>query len=189
MLASIISGITIPAEELEKVTLIPTEPVAAPAARQPEPAPVAKPEPSIAEAKPKAAAPAAKPKPEAAKPEPKAPAKPDPKAKKPEPKKAEPKKPDPAKTDPSRIWVQVAGGANQASLVTAWKGVVAKAPAAMKGKSGWSTPLRATNRVLAGPFKTSAEAQAFVNALSKSGVSAFVFTSEAGQKITQLSLK
>ena len=55
--------------------------------------------------------------------------------------------------------------------------------------TGWTTPLRATNRVLAGPFKTNEDARAFVNALSKEGLSAFVFTSEAGQKITKLPAK
>lgn len=173
VLASIISTITIPADELEAVTK-PAEPA---------PAPV-----RIAELPPKPKPEAAKPKPEAAKPDTKTP-KPDAKAKKPAPKKPDPKKPDPAKAEPSRAWVQVAGGANEAALTKAWKAVVAKAPAAMKGKSGWSTPLRATNRVLAGPFKSTAEAQAFVNTLGKSGVSAFVFTSEAGQKITRLTLK
>lgn len=193
-LASIVNGITIPAEELDAVSR-PPEPVVQPA---PEPVRIATPEPvRIAEVAPKpvAAKPkpvVAKPEPAKAKPDPKLAAKADPKAKKPDPKtakKPEPKKPDPAKADPVRTWVQVAGGANEATLTKAWKAVVAKAPAAMKGKSPWSTPLRATNRVLAGPFKTGAEAQAFVNTLGKAGVSAFVFTSEAGQKITRLTLK
>ena len=70
-----------------------------------------------------------------------------------------------------------------------WAKVREKAPAIFKGKSGWTTPLRATNRVLAGPFKTNEEARSFVNALSKEGLSAFVFTSEAGQKITKLPAK
>ncbi|WP_404333755.1 SPOR domain-containing protein [Sphingomonas sp. MMS12-HWE2-04] len=185
MLASIVAGITIPADELEAVN----NPV-------PVPAPV-----RVAETpRPVAPKPIAKPpvksavteKPED-KPDPKKKAelaKADPKAKKPDPKKTDPKKPDPkkeaAKADPARIWVQVAGGANQASLPKAWKAVVAKAPAAFKGKSGWSTPLRATNRVLAGPFKTAAEAQTFVNGLTKAGLSGFVFTSDAGQKVTKL---
>ncbi|RYD46635.1 MAG: SPOR domain-containing protein, partial [Sphingomonadales bacterium] len=136
-----------------------------------------------------------KPKPAPAKSEAKPAAKPDPKAKASDTKadakgkKPDLKKPDPAKAEPSRFWVQVAGGANAASLSKAWNAVVAKAPVAMKGKSAWSTPLRATNRVLAGPFKSNAEAQAFVNTLSKSGVSAFAFTSEAGQKITRLTIK
>ncbi|MES2989441.1 MAG: SPOR domain-containing protein [Pseudomonadota bacterium] len=188
VLASIISGITIPDEELEKL------------AKPAEPEPAAEPV-RIAELPPKPVV-APKPKPEAAKPkpepakakaDPKAVAKVDPKAKKPDPKaaakKPEPKKPDPAKAEPSRTWVQVAGGANEATLTKAWKAVVTKAPAAMKGKTAWSAPLRATNRVLAGPFKSGAEAQAFVNALGKSGVSAFVFTSEAGQKVTRMTLK
>lgn len=93
---------------------------------------------------------------------------------------------DIAKADPARIWVQVAGGANEGSLPKEWAKVRDKAPAAFKGKSGWTTPLRATNRVLAGPFKSSDEARTFVNLIAKSGVSGFMFTSEAGQKIAKL---
>lgn len=194
VLAAIVGGITIPADELAAVTATPTEPVGVPAPEpvrvaearpaglpKPKPEPVAakpKPEPAIAKPDPKKLDPKAKPTPEETRK-----GKPDPKA---TAKKPESKKPDPAKVDPSRIWVQVAGGADEDSLAKAWKGVVVKAPAAMKGKSAWTTPLRATNRVLAGPFKTSAEAQAFVNTLGKAGVSGFVFTSEAGQKVTRL---
>jgi hypothetical protein len=191
VLASIVAGITIPAEELQIVT-------AAPVDLPPEPARVAAaPETSRPLPRPVPAKPVVKPKPEAATPAPakgkdakKAdPAKPDPKTgKKGEPAKPDPKakKPEPKpKGEPARVWVQVAGGANEASLAKAWKAAVAKSPA-LKGKAGWSTPLRATNRVLTGPFKTAAEAQAFVNTLRKSGVSGFVFTSEAGQKVTKL---
>lgn len=173
VLAAIVAGITIPAEELQIVTTVPIDAAPEPvriAAAAPE---TSRPAPKPEAAKPPPAKPAAKAKPEAAKPDPKA-KKPDPKAK------------NPAKAEPARVWVQVAGGANVASLPKAWKAVVAKAPAAFRGKSGWWTPLRATNRVLAGPFKTAAEAQAFVNALRKSDVSGFVFTSEAGQKVTKL---
>ena len=101
-------------------------------------------------------------------------------------------KPDPrhpGKGEPSRIWVQVAGGANENDLGKAWKAATAKAPGAFRGRAGWSTPLRATHRVLTGPFKTQAEAQAFVNGLRKQGVSAFVFTSDAGQKVSRLEEK
>ncbi|TPG22494.1 hypothetical protein EAH87_01405 [Sphingomonas koreensis] len=101
-------------------------------------------------------------------------------------KKAAEKK---AKAAPSRIWVQVAGGANENDLPKAWAAVKAKAPTAFKGQSGWSTPLNATNRVLAGPFKTSDAAQDFVNALKKEGVSGFPFTSTDGQKIDKLPTK
>lgn len=96
---------------------------------------------------------------------------------------------DPKLLEPARIWVQVAGGANEAALVMAWNTMKSRAPAAFKGRQGWTTPLRATHRVLAGPFKTDDEARAFVNTLAKSGVQAFAFTSEAGQKITRLPTK
>lgn len=104
-------------------------------------------------------------------------------AKKPD-KKPEPKK----EADPARWWVQVAGGANVADLPKAWSALAAKNPA-LKGKQAWTTPLRFTNRLLTGPFKSSAEAQAFVNTLGKGGLSAFSFQSEAGQKISRLSGK
>lgn len=93
-----------------------------------------------------------------------------------------------ARGEPSRIWVQVAGGANEAGLRQAWRAAQAKA-SALAGRDGWTTPLRSTNRVLSGPFKTEAEARAHVNQLARAGVSAFTFTSEAGQKITKLATK
>jgi Flp pilus assembly protein TadD len=90
------------------------------------------------------------------------------------------------KGEAARIWVQVAGGANEASLEKAWAGVKTKAPDLFRGRQGWSTPLRATNRVLTGPFKSADDAQEFVNKLSKAGLSGFVFTSTKGQKIDRL---
>ncbi|WP_375422260.1 SPOR domain-containing protein [uncultured Sphingomonas sp.] len=91
-----------------------------------------------------------------------------------------------ARANPPRIWVQVAGGANEGDLAKAWSSVKAKAPAVFAGKQAWTTPLRATNRVLAGPFKTDAEARGFVNQLGKKGVSAFTFESDQGQAVTRL---
>ena len=85
--------------------------------------------------------------------------------------------------------MQVAGGANEHDLPKAWARVKAKAPEAFKGKQGWSTPLNATNRVLAGPFKSNDAAQDFINALAKKGVSAFSFISAKGQKVDKLPAK
>lgn len=90
------------------------------------------------------------------------------------------------KAEPARWFVQVAGGARADDLDKDWKRLSAKAPAAFRGKSAYTTPLRATNRLLAGPFKSEGEARAFVNQLAKEGASAFTFQSEAGQKITKL---
>ena len=92
---------------------------------------------------------------------------------------------DDAKGEPSRIWVQVAGGANEGDLGKAYSAVQSRTPA-LKGRAAYSTPLRATNRVVTGPFKTDAEARAFVNQLAKQGVSAFPFTSDKGQKMTRI---
>ncbi|KQM41519.1 tetratricopeptide repeat protein [Sphingomonas sp. Leaf10] len=92
------------------------------------------------------------------------------------------------RADPERHWVQVAGGANVAGLPAAWAMMAAKAPA-LKGRQAWTTPLRATNRLLTGPFKTDDEAQSFVNTLRKSGVQAFAVTSEVGQKVVRVPIK
>lgn len=92
------------------------------------------------------------------------------------------------RADPERHWVQIAGGANVAGLPAAWSIMAGKAPA-LKGRQAWTTPLRATNRLLTGPFKSDAEAQDFVNTLRKSGVQAFTFTSEAGQKVARVPVK
>jgi len=99
------------------------------------------------------------------------------------------KKGEPTKKEPARVWVQVAGGAYEGDLIKAWAAVKAKAPALFRNREAWTTPLRATNRVLTGPFKTREEAQSFVNTVAKSGLSAFVFESEAGQKVEKLGAK
>ncbi|WP_051103374.1 SPOR domain-containing protein [Sphingomonas sp. PR090111-T3T-6A] len=86
----------------------------------------------------------------------------------------------------SRIYVQVAGGANKADMDKAWAGVKKKAPELMKGKSPSTTPLRATHRLMVGPFKDEAEAQAFVNKMSGKGLSGFVVKTTKGQKVEKV---
>jgi hypothetical protein len=100
----------------------------------------------------------------------------------------EKKKKDPKILEPSRVWVQVAGGANEKDLPKQWAKVRAKSKA-FGSKGGWTTPLRATNRILTGPFKSDDDAQSFVNTIAKDGISGFVFVSDAGQKITKLAGK
>jgi Flp pilus assembly protein TadD len=94
----------------------------------------------------------------------------------------------PAK-EPERHWVQIAGGANKADFPKRFAALKEKYPKLLSGRSAWTTPLRATNRLLVGPFKSAAEAQAFVNSSSKEGFSTFAFTSEAGQEIEKLAAK
>ncbi|NML05544.1 SPOR domain-containing protein [Sphingomonas sp. G-3-2-10] len=172
-LAGIVDDIDVPESEILAMAVPPVVPTASRPAPEPmrvataSPPPETKAKPAVTRTPPRTAAPAAA----------------DAKGKKKEPPKPKP----PA--EPKRIWVQVAGGANEDTLPTTWKRLAKEAPAAFRGKSAWWTPLRATNRLLAGPFKTNAEAQTFVNLLKKEGMSAFVFTSEPGQKINKLDLK
>ena len=100
-------------------------------------------------------------------------------------KKAEPAKPK----NPSRHWVQVAGGANKNTLPREFSRLKEKAPKLLGSRTPYTTPLRATNRLLVGPFKSESEAQAFVNDLAKLDLSAFSWTSPEGQEIEKLSLK
>ena len=110
-------------------------------------------------------------------------------AKKAPPKKAEPKKPDPAKEHPARSWVQVASGSNAAAFPGEYAKMKAKAAKLLSGKAAWTAKNGASNRLLVGPFKTSKEAQAFVNDLAKDKVSGFAWTSAAGQEIVKLPAK
>ncbi|MEN3746139.1 SPOR domain-containing protein [Sphingomonas sp. HF-S3] len=185
LLASIVDGIAVPENEREVVAL------PAPATRGTVTARTVTASPAPARSKPVAPVAAPKPKPAETRGKPAARAgdKADETADTAKGRKKEPAKPKPkVEPEPKRIWVQVAGGANEDMLPGAWRQLAKKAPAAFRGRSAWSAPLRATNRLLAGPFKTAAEAQTFVNQLKKEGMSAFVFTSEAGQKITKIAL-
>ena len=94
-----------------------------------------------------------------------------------------------AKRNPARVWVQIATGSNEAGLGLTWKRVKEKSPDILKGVGGAYTPFKATNRVLAGPFKSSAEARNTVNILNKAGVSATIFSSETGQEISKIASK
>lgn len=93
------------------------------------------------------------------------------------------------KADPARIWVQVAGGSSVRDLPREWARLRGKAAAAFQSRSAYTTPLRFTNRLLTGPFKTEDAAQDFVNQIARFGLTGFVFTSEAGQKIDKLPTK
>ena len=85
--------------------------------------------------------------------------------------------------------MQVAGGADESALPFTWRRLVREAPEAFRGMQAWTTPLRATNRLLVGPFANAREAQAFVNQLAAEEIDAFTFHSEAGQRIRRLSTR
>jgi Flp pilus assembly protein TadD len=95
----------------------------------------------------------------------------------------------PPPREPSRVWVQIAGGANKDTLPREFARLKAKAPRLLGSRAAWTAPANATNRLLVGPFATSREAQAFVNELSKADVAGFAWTSDAGQRIDRLPAK
>lgn len=103
----------------------------------------------------------------------------------PRPRPAAPRPP----AEPSRMWVQVGIGADTSAFSFTWRNLVRQAPDAFRGQQPWTTPLRATNRLLVGPFANEREAQAFVNQLARVGVSAYSFRSENGQRVTRLNLR
>ncbi len=92
----------------------------------------------------------------------------------------------PAQANPSRVWVQVATGANRAGLNYSFGQFRERAPALLNGRAAYITPWNATNRMLVGPFPNEAAANAFVRQLSARGVQSYSWTSEAGQRIDQL---
>jgi hypothetical protein len=99
------------------------------------------------------------------------------------------KKAKPAPVEPSRVWVQVAGGADKGALPREYARLKSKAPRLLGSRPAWTTPLNATNRLLVGPFASTKEAQAFVNQLKAEQMSGFAWTSAAGQKVEKLPAK
>ncbi len=89
---------------------------------------------------------------------------------------------------PSRIWVQVATGRDKSALGFDWRKLARENPAVFKGQKANVTAWGQSNRLLAGPFATAKEANAFLTALKKAGVNgAFVWTSPAGQLVDVIS--
>ena len=95
-------------------------------------------------------------------------------------------KPD-APSHPSRIWVQVATGRDKGALGFDWKRMVKDAPDLFKGQRPRITTWGQSNRLLAGPFASQKEANAFLAGLKKQGITGgFIWTSPAGQVVDVL---
>lgn len=90
---------------------------------------------------------------------------------------------------PARIWVQVATGSAKSGLGLTARRVREQAGDTLARYGSASVPYKATNRVLVGPFSSEGEARKTINALSKKGVQATMFSSDQGQEITKLAGK
>jgi hypothetical protein len=104
--------------------------------------------------------------------------------------KEEPKpvKPVPPK-EPARHWVQVATGKDRARLAFDWRRISGGSKGLLKDSKGYVAHWGETNRLLTGPFKSDAAAQAFVTKLKDAGVDAFSFSSAEGEEVALLGTK
>lgn len=92
-----------------------------------------------------------------------------------------------APSHPSRYWVQLATGKDKKGLAFDWRKLVKDDPAVFKTRKGYTSAFGQSNRLLTGPFDSSAQAAVFLAQLKKAGVSgAFVWNSPAGQVVDAL---
>jgi Flp pilus assembly protein TadD len=89
-------------------------------------------------------------------------------------------------SEPGRYWVQIASGAYKPDLTKELAKQKAKWGKQLAGKSAWTTPYKATNRLMIGPFASSDAAQDYVNEVRKQGFSCFPVTTSPGQKVERL---
>lgn len=89
-------------------------------------------------------------------------------------------------SDPERYWVQIASGAYRPDLDKELAKQKARFGKQLAGKTAWTTPYKATNRLLVGPFSSGSAAQEYVNEVRKDGLATFPVTTPAGQKVEKL---
>lgn len=101
---------------------------------------------------------------------------------------AKPAKPAPPK-EPARHWVQVATGKDRGRLSTDWTRISRNSKGLLKDSKPFIARWGETNRLLTGPFKTPAEARAFVTKLKEAGLDSFTFSSAEGEEVTPVTTK
>lgn len=91
-----------------------------------------------------------------------------------------------ARSNPERYWVQIASGSYKPDLDKEWDKQKSRFGKLLAGRSPWTTPYKATNRLLIGPFASKSAAQDYVNDARTGGLSSFPVTTSAGQKVERL---
>jgi hypothetical protein len=89
----------------------------------------------------------------------------------------------------SRIYVQLAGGANADRMGREFTRLRTGRTALFRGRTPLVSEVRGWARLLVGPFKDGEAAQEFVNDLRQAKVDAFVWTAPSGTKFDKLDLK
>lgn len=90
------------------------------------------------------------------------------------------------KSNPERYWVQIASGAYKPDLDKEWDKQKKAHGKLLAGRSPWTAPYKATNRLLIGPFASKGAAQDYVNTARAGGLSCFPVTTPAGQKVDRI---
>ena len=99
--------------------------------------------------------------------------------------KREKKEPPPPPPAPRRIWLQLGIGQDLALLRNDWRLKYRKIDA-LKGAEPFTIAWGQTNRLLAGPFDSPADARKALNALSADNIDSFVWTSPEGAAVKPL---
>jgi Flp pilus assembly protein TadD len=101
----------------------------------------------------------------------------------------EPAKPARATTSASRIYVQLAGGANADRMGREFERIRKTKASLFRSRSPLVSEVKGWSRLLVGPFKNAEEAQEFVNDLQAAKLQGFVWTAPGGLKLEKLALK
>lgn len=92
-----------------------------------------------------------------------------------------------AAPQPARRWVQLATVGDRPALAREFARLRGRAPDALRNRTAYTAPFgRSSSRLLVGPFDTGAQAQAVIAQLGRANLSAFAWTSEAGQEIERV---
>ena len=89
----------------------------------------------------------------------------------------------------SLLYVQLASGAHPDRMATEYKRIKAKKPRLFAGRSARVTNGKELFRLVIGPFKTRDDSDAFVNQLSKAGISGFSYTAPGGMTFDNIPTK
>lgn len=95
----------------------------------------------------------------------------------------------PAKASSSRIYVQLAGGANADRMNREYDRIRKAKPTLFRSRTPLVSAVKGWSRLVVGPFKDADEAQGFVNDLHAVKLEGFVWTAPSGLKLDKLAAK
>ena len=94
--------------------------------------------------------------------------------------------PPPKPVHPSRHWVQVATGRDTGALAFDWRRIKREAGGLLDRPAPHVAKWGQTNRLVAGPFASTREADALIARLKEKKIDSFRFTSAQGEEVKPL---